>query len=173
MSVSLYEVSVESYLQAVGAVAHFLEKGKTYCEENGIDLGEVVETRLFPDMLPFRFQLVSVGHHSLGSIQGIEAGAFSPPGSGDGLDYAGLQNLIIDAKAGLEALTQDDVNAYGGKEVIFEIGDRKIPFTAENFVMTFSLPNLYFHAATAYDILRMKGVPLGKRDFMGRLRMKT
>ena len=38
--------------------------------------------------------------------------------------------------------------------------------------MSFSLPNFYFHATTAYDILRTNGVPLGKRDFMGRLKMK-
>jgi hypothetical protein len=60
-----------------------------------------------------------------------------------------------------------------GKDVVFEIGGRKMPFTAEGFLMSFSLPNFYFHAATAYDILRMKGVPLGKRDFMGQMRMKT
>ena len=48
-----------------------------------------------------------------------------------------------------------------------------MPFVAENFIMSFSLPNFYFHAATAYDILRNKGVPLGKRDFMGPLRMKA
>ena len=49
--------------------------------------------------------------------------------------------------------------------------DRKIPFKAEGFLMSFSLPNFYFHATTAYDILRQKGVPLGKRDFLGRLRI--
>ena len=49
----------------------------------------------------------------------------------------------------------------------------KLPFTAEGFLMSFSLPNFYFHATTAYDILRTNGVPLGKRDFMGRLKMKS
>jgi hypothetical protein len=48
-----------------------------------------------------------------------------------------------------------------------------LQFTAQEFLMSFSLPNFYFHAATAYDILRFKGVPLGKRDFLGRLRLKT
>jgi hypothetical protein len=47
-----------------------------------------------------------------------------------------------------------------------------MPFVAENFLMSFSLPNFYFHSTTAYDILRTKGVPLGKRDFMGQMRMK-
>jgi hypothetical protein len=48
-----------------------------------------------------------------------------------------------------------------------------MPFTAVGFLLSFSLPNFYFHSTTAYDILRSKGAPLGKRDFMGALRMKN
>ena len=62
--------------------------------------------------------------------------------------------------------------ALAGRDVAFQFGERKLPFTAEEFLMSFSLPNFFFHATTAYDILRHKGVPLGKRDFMGRLRIK-
>ena len=69
-------------------------------------------------------------------------------------------------------LTPEAVNALGGRDVVFLLGDHKLPFTAEGFLMSFSLPNFYFHATTAYDILRTNGVPLGKRDFMGRLKMK-
>ena len=68
MTTTLYDISVASYLQTLGAVAGFLEKGKTHCEEQNIDLAEIVETCLFSDMLPFSFQLVSVAHHSLGTI---------------------------------------------------------------------------------------------------------
>lgn len=174
MAISLYDVSVASYLQVLGAVEGFLEKGRVHCDENGIDLGEVVETRLYPDMLPFRFQLVSVAHHSLGAIKGIQAGKFGPPGGAAGeLDYAGLQQHVAQASEELQALTRETVDALEGKDVVFEIGGGKIPFTAENFVLSFSHPNLYFHATTAYDMLRMKGVPLGKRDFMGQMRMKS
>ena len=59
-----------------------------------------------------------------------------------------------------------------GRDVSFKVGDRALPFTAEGFLMSFSLPNFFFHATTAYDILRHRGVPLGKRDFMGRLKLK-
>ena len=72
----------------------------------------------------------------------------------------------------MTAWTPEAVNALGGKDVIFALGDRKLPFVAEGFLMSFSLPNFYFHATTAYDILRTNGVPLGKRDFMGRMKMK-
>ena len=73
----------------------------------------------------------------------------------------------------MTAWTPEAVNALGGKDVIFALGDRKSPFVAEGFLMSFSLPNFHFQATTAYDILRTNGVPLGKRDFMGRLNMKT
>ena len=67
----------------------------------------------------------------------------------------------------------DEVNGIEGRDVIFSVGDRKIPFKAEGFLMSFSLPNFYFHATTAYDILRKKGVPLGKRDFLGKMRIAS
>ena len=172
MAISLYDVSVASYLQTLGAVTGFLEKGRAHCQANGMDLNAIVETRLHPDMLPFRFQLLSVAHHSLGTIKAIEAGVFSPPSGGMDLDYAGLQKLVADAQAGLQKYTREAVNAMEGRDMVFKLGDRSMPFVAEGFVMSFSLPNFYFHAATAYDILRMKGVPLGKRDFMGAMRMK-
>jgi hypothetical protein len=55
----------------------------------------------------------------------------------------------------------------------FEMGEMRMPFTSEDFLLSFSQPNFYFHATTAYDILRWKGVKLGKRDFMGRPRLKV
>ena len=80
--------------------------------------------------------------------------------------------MVTEARDALSAMTPDAVNALIGRDVMFQAGERKLPFTAEGFLMSFSLPNFYFHATTAYDILRHKGVPLGKRDFMGRMRMK-
>ena len=172
MSISLYDVSVATYLQVLGGVTGFLAKGKAHCEEQGIALNEIVETRLYPDMLPFRFQVVSVVHHSIGSIKGLQQSAFSPWGGPPDADYAALQQLVADAKDELENLDAADINALEDRDMFFVMGDRKIPFTTQDFVMSFSLPNLLFHATTAYDILRQRGVPIGKRDFTGPLRIK-
>jgi len=172
MASSLYDLSVATYQQTIAAVAGYLDKGLAFCTSNDIDPNAIVETRLFDDMLPMRFQIVSVAHHSLGAIEGLKNGVFSPPGQVAPLDYAGLQKLVADTSAGLKALTPAEVNALEGRDMIFQIRDRQVPFTAESFVLSFSLPNFYFHATTAYDILRMKGVPLGKRDFLGQLRIK-
>ena len=173
MAISLYDVSVTSFLQVLGGVSGFLDRGLAHCQDNGIDPESIVETQLYQDMLPFRFQIVSVAHHSLGAIEGVKAGVFSPSGGPPGLDYAGLQALVADAAAALSALTADEVNALEGRDMVFQLGERKMPFTAENFLMSFSLPNLHFHATTAYDILRSKGVPLGKRYYLGKMRLKV
>ena len=172
MATSLYDLSVASFLQTLGAVSGFLEKGRAHFAANGTDPNGVLETSLFSDMLPFRFQVQSVTHHSRGAIEGVKAGVFSPPPQIPPIGYADLQTMVAEARATLEALTPDEVNALEGRDMAFALGEHKLPFVAENFLMSFSLPNFYFHATTAYDILRMKGVPLGKRDYMGKMRMK-
>ena len=173
MATALYDLSVANYLQTLGAVAGFLQTGLDHFTANGVDLDEVVETRLFPDMLPFRFQLQSVAHHSLGAIEGVKKGLFQPPPQAPPYDYPALQKLVGDAREALQRVTPAEVNALEGRDVVFQIRDFKMPFTAEGFLLSFSLPNFYFHTTTAYDILRMKGVPIGKRDYMGQMRLKS
>ena len=65
------------------------------------------------------------------------------------------------------------MEGFIGRDTAFDLRGMKIPFTGENFLLSFSQPNFYFHATTAYDILRVKGLPLGKRDFLGHLRIKV
>src|SRR3974390_1965828 len=168
MAISLYDVSVGTYLQVVAGARGVLEKGRAYLQEKNIDPASIVEMRLAPDMLPFRFQVQSVAYHSLGSIATLKAGKFAIPSSPPPEhDYQGLQALIAETGAGLKALAATEVNACEGREGLFEAGDFKMRFTAVNYVLSFGLPNLFFHAATAYDILRSKGAPAGKRHFMG------
>jgi hypothetical protein len=167
MAVSLYDLSVVSFRQTLGAVSNILGKGKDFLESQNIDPDGFLETRLYEDMLPFAFQLNSVVHHSLGAIQGIEAGVFSPPPRMD-LDYAGMHRHVDDARTALGAYAREEIEALEGKDVLFKTSNYEIPFKAEVFLMSFSLPNFYFHATTAYDLLRLNGMPLGKRYFMGR-----
>ena len=173
MAISLYEATVERYLQTLAAVAGVLDKGAIHCAEAGNDPAELVSTRLYPDMLPLAFQVWSVEHHSMGAIEGAQSGVFGPPDPLPELTYAGLQKIVADARGRLGALSTDEVNALEGRDMVFQIGERKMPFTAEGFLLSFSLPNFFFHATTAYDILRSKGVKLGKRDFIGALRLKA
>ncbi|MCY3884943.1 MAG: DUF1993 domain-containing protein [Gammaproteobacteria bacterium] len=170
MSFSLYDATVNTYQQILGSTLNFLNKGKSHFEESGDGLTEILNEQLIEDMLPFRFQVLSVAHHSLGALKGVQIGEFGPPTPTE-LDYSGLVNLVENSLAGVEGFSKEDVNAWIGKSVVFRMDGMEIPFTAEGFLLSFSLPNFYFHATTTYDILRMKGVQIGKRDFLGQLRL--
>lgn len=171
MSTALYDLSVGSYLQIVDAASSVMQKGADYCSEQGTDLNDVVATSLHADMAPLHFQAVCVAHHSMGAIKGLQAGEFAPPSGYGEMDYAGLQGLLGDTSAYLKGLEADAINSLSGGKLVFKIGGNEIPFSVENFVLTFSLPNFYFHATTLYDILRQQGVPLGKMDFLGALKI--
>jgi uncharacterized protein len=171
MAISFYDISIGTYLQTLGGVIGFLEKGREHCEANGIDLNEVVATRLYPDMHPFRFQIWAVAHMTRGALKGLSEGRFSPPAPLPELDYAGLQQLMADIRDELGKVSRESAEALANTAVTFQIGDFKMMFTAPNFVLSFTLPNLFFHATTAYDMLRMKGVPIGKANFLGPMRI--
>ena len=172
MAISLYDISVSTYLQVLGGVSGVLAKGAECAGENDLDLAEIVATRLHPDMLPFRFQVTAVSHLSLGAIKGIREGVFSPPPSRPDFDYASLRNLVSETVTELKMVEREEIDALEGNEMKFKMGDFEMSFTVENFILSFSLPNFYFHATTTYDILRMAGVPLGKMDFLGELRVR-
>ena len=171
MAITLYEASVLNHLQILAAMRGFLSKGYAHIQANDIDPKDIVEARLFADMQPFRFQVQMVTYHSLGAIDAIKLGEAATPALNQDDDYQALQALTNKTLATLEELAPKEVNSREGMEVIRGSGDNKRVFTAENFLLSFALPNFYFHATTAYDILRSKGVPLGKRDFMGQLRV--
>ena len=171
MAISFYDASIGTYLQTLGGVIGFLEKGREHCAANGIELNDVVATRLYPDMHPFRFQIWAVAHMTRGALKGLSDGRFSPPAPLPELDYAGLQQLMADVRDELGKVSRESAEALEAKQVTFQIGDFKMMFTAPNFVLSFTLPNLFFHATTAYDMLRMKGVPIGKANFLGPMRI--
>ena len=117
------------------------------------------------DMKPFHFQVRSVVHHSLGAIEGLRRGHFAPPTPDPPYSWHGLRDRVADALARISAVTSEELDQLSRRDVLFVAGDRRRLFTAEEFVLSWSVPNLHFHAATTYDMLRLKGVPLGKRDY--------
>ena len=173
MSISLYDAVVPTWRQILTGAKQFLQRGADHCADNNVDPADLVAARLFPDMFPLNMQIVLVYAHSIGAVDACKAGSFSPPRDRPPpSDYAGCQKMVADALAAVEALKPDEVNALAGRDVSFVAGELKLPFTAEGYLFSFAMPNFYFHTTTAYDILRMKGVPLGKRDFMGQLQLK-
>ena len=170
MSFSFYDVSVESYLRTLRAVDNILQRAEHHAAESELDLEALVRYRLRDDTLPFSFQVISVWHHSYGAVQGMRAGEFNPPPAKPGIDYAGLCDLIDEGLAELQKETPESMAALSGQNMYFRFGKMEIPFTTDNFLATFSKPNLYFHATTTYTVLRQLGTPLGKLDFLGNMK---
>jgi len=172
MGFSLYMATVPSYLQILGGVSGLLGKAEAFCMEKAVAPQEIIQARLAEDMLPFAYQVKSTAVHSLGAIEGVRKGVFSPDTTAPPDSFAALKARIMETVAALEAIQPTEIDSFIGRDMRFAFGDRHIDFTAEDFLLSFSQPNFYFHATTAYDILRWKGVTLGKRDFMAKLRMK-
>lgn len=172
MTFSLYAATIPSYQQGLGAVSLLLDKAEAFCAERGWAAEEIIQARLAPDMLPFAYQVKSTAVHSLGAIEGVRRGVFSPDMTTPPDSFPALKTRITETLAALGAIEPAEVESFIGRDMRFEFGDRRIDFTAENFLLSFSQPNFYFHATTTYDILRWKGMQIGKRDFMGSVRKK-
>jgi hypothetical protein len=172
MSFSLYAATIPSYCQILGSVGNLVAKAEAYCAERGLAPAELIQARLVPDMWPFADQVKSAVAHSLGAIEGVRRGVFSPDRTPAPGTFTALQTRVAAALAALEKLEPAEVNGFVGRDMRFEFGERRMDFTAEDYLLSFAQPNFYFHATTAYDVLRARGVPLEKRHFTGRVRVK-
>ncbi len=169
MPLSLHAALIPSWLQILGAGRNWLGKAAA----SGIAEAELVEARLAEDMLPFAYQVKSMAVHSQGAIEAVRQGVFSP-NFGEALpqDLAEMRERLEVAAAVLESVAEDELENFIGRPMRFEIGEKRLDFTAEDFLLSFSQPNFYFHAGMAYAILRAKGVEVGKVDYLGRLRIQ-
>ena len=173
MSITLYDLSVPTFLQTVNALAGVLDRADKHCAKTGHDPDDFVEVRLIDDMAPFHFQIEAAWHHAVWGLEAARTGAFTPPALVGPVPFGDLQGMMEKAKRALEAFEPDEVNGWAGRHLDLQIGPRKLAFTSETLILSFSMPNFYFHVVTAYDILRMRGVPIGKRDYEGRLRTRS
>ena len=173
MSIKINQASLETYKQILPAALQILNKAKAHFEETGTDLEDIVQARLYEDMAPFSFQVFSIVHHSLGALNALKSGEFGPPNMPENLDFAALHSLLEEAVNDLKNFSADEVDACSEQEVLFKMGSIEWPFSADSFILSFSLPNFYFHVTTMYDMLRMRGVSVGKLDFIGKMQLKN
>ena len=173
MSISLYAAVIPTFRQVLSATAALLDKAEAFCAATQMPEEEIIQASLAQDMLPFAYQIKSMAVHSIGAIEGIRRGVFSPDTSEPPQSFEALKHRIAGTLAALDALDSDELEQLIGRDMRFESGGYRLDFTAESFLLSFSQPNFFFHAATGYDILRSKGVPIGKRDFLGAMRTKS
>ena len=164
MPISLYDALVPSYLQILRGSLGWLDKAAAFAEAQGKSEAEMMDARLAPDMLPLNRQVRGFAMHAQCGIAGAVGGLFSPEMTPPPASFAGLK-----ARVG-EAIDPDALDDLIGKPMRFELGETKLPFAADQFLLSFSQPNFYFHVSTAYGILRNMGVDLGKRDYLAGLR---
>ena len=172
MSFSLYDATIPTFCQMLDVVSGLLDKGAAHCTEKGITPEAIIQARLAPDMFPFAYQVKAAAEHSLGAIEGVRQGLFTPDVMPPPNNLQALKAQVSEAFTMLRGISPDEVNGFIGREMRFEFRDLRFDFTAENFLLSFSQPSFFFHVTTAYDILRWQGVAVGKSDFLGRMRIE-
>ncbi|MEM7688816.1 MAG: DUF1993 domain-containing protein [Pseudomonadota bacterium] len=172
MPLSLHAAFVPSGVQMLGTASHLLNKAEAWCGDRGCEPDTIIGARLIDDMLPFCYQIKSVAEHTQGAIEAVREGVYSPDLNPPPTSFADLHAKIDAAKAFMGELTEEEFEGWIGRDMRFEFKDRGMDFTVENFLLSFAQPNLYFHATAAYSIARHLGVPIGKMDFMGAVRIK-
>lgn len=146
-----------------------MKKSRVYFETEGVDLNEVVNARLHSNMQPFSFQIMAVVCHSIDVLKALNSGVFDPEPPEHEPGYDGLELLLKETCEQVGRYGRQAVNAL--EDVEIRIGQAQT-MNAKTYLLSQGMPNFYFHATTAYGILRMKGAPIGKLDFLGHRRLE-
>jgi uncharacterized protein len=167
VTISLHEASVGMFVPFLGNLSVLLDKAAAHAEARNIDPTVLLNMRLSPTMYNLKQQVGEANRHA------IVAGALlagRPPltFSGADPDITELKARISAAIDFVQALQRAEIEAAADKEVAFTFknGSQRT-FTGKSLLLTFSVPQFFFHVTTAYDILRHAGVDLAKKDFMG------
>lgn len=166
MAIELYDLTVPAFLRGFAALSAVLTKAESWATENGIDPADLLTARLHDDMAPLTAQIQRASDSARGAavrIGGIENVAMAD----DEVTFADLQARIARTVDFLKAVPPEAMNGQEARPVTLVTPGRSVGFTGLGFAQGFVLPNFYFHVTTAYAILRMKGVPLGKLDYLG------
>ena len=167
---NLHTLTADSYLQYLTSAIGCLNQARIQSESLGISCEEMVDPSLHPDMLPLHFQVVTIAHFSNTAMNAALSGEMGGPDMTLALDYQGLIEHLEAAHRNISSYKAEDVNALAGGEVVFRYGDIIVPFTTEDFFLTYALPSFYFHVSVAYSILRSLGVHVGVANFLGTVR---
>src|SRR5271165_4763681 len=122
MSFSLYAATVPTYCQILEAVGRLLGTAETWCVDRGLAPNDIIQARLAEDMLPFAYQVKSTAVHSLGAIEGLRKGVFSPDTTPPPEEFAALKARITETLAALEAIEPAEVDALVGRDMRFSFG---------------------------------------------------
>jgi hypothetical protein len=168
MSISLYAVSVPVLAKTLVNLKAVLEKAKAHALEHKIEESAFINARLFPDMFPLSRQVqiaTDIARGCVARLAGNEPAKYED-------NEKSFDDLIARTTRAIGDITTVDAAALEGaatRELTRPIGGKPHTFTGLSYLLQFATPNVYFHTATTYDILRHNGIPLGKSDYIGKL----
>lgn len=164
---SFYDSAVPAYLQMLGSLSNLLDKAEAHAIAKKIEPAVLLGTRLYPDMLPLSRQVqVACDQASRGCARLTQNEPLSVPDTETG--FAELKQRLAKTMDYVKTFTAAQFEGAAERDVTFPIGGGNTQtLTGQQYLSNFSLPNFYFHVATAHGILRMCGVEIGKRDFLG------
>ena len=163
---SMSQITLPVFVKHLNALAGCMKKAQALYAEKKYDEATLMSYRFYPDMFTFARQVQQATEHArncTAALAGVEAPKYE-------MNEKSLADLIARCEksvAWLNSVKADQLDGTEGKSVTVKAGDRDLTFTGLDLVLKRSMPNFYFHATTAYDIMRHNGVELGKRDFMG------
>jgi uncharacterized protein len=167
MAFSMFQASVPVCTQILGAMSGIIDKAAAHCAEKKYDEAWLLTDRLYPDMFPlarqFR-QCSDFGRNIPGRLAGGELPSFAAT---DDTSFAAVKARVEKSLDYVKGFTPAQIDGTEDKDINWAQGQRQMSFKGRAYLLHFGLPNFYFHATTAYNILRHRGVELGKRDFLG------
>ncbi len=166
MTMSMFQACVPACLQMLGAMDGVLGKAAAHAEAHKFDPAILLTARLFPTQFACARQVQVMADFAKGGcarLSGVEA----PKMADTETTIPELQDRLARTAAFIRTIMPDQIDGTEDKDITLKIGGNEMRFKGQAYLVHFVLPNLYFHATTAYAILRHNGVEIGKRDYVG------
>jgi hypothetical protein len=162
----MYQASIPAFVFALNNLAAILKKAEAHADNKKIDANVLLQARLYPDMFALTRQVQIACDIVKGGAARL-AGAEVPSFPDTEASFEELQARIQKTIAFIQTLPAAQIEGSEAKTITLKVGGNDLSFTAQNYLLRFVNPNLYFHSAIAYGILRHNGVDVGKMDFLG------
>jgi uncharacterized protein len=167
MTISLYAASVPVFKQMLKSMSTILSKAEAHAGTMKIEPDALLHARLFPDMFPLIKQVQIAADFARG-VTACLAGVDVPAYDSDEQSFADLQAMIAKTLAFLDSFLPAQIDGQEGREIVLRPGTPKEKkFNGQSYLLSYALPQFFFHVTTTYAILRHNGVEIGKRDYMG------
>lgn len=165
----LYALAIPSYVQMLKGLGAQLSKAEAFAADQGLASDDLLAARLAPDMFPLSTQVRFVCTQASDLLRHLTgADSFAP--AEDATSFEGLRAQLAEAVAHLEAVPVSAFDGAADKAIALKLPNGVVfDMTGEQFVRDWAQAQFYFHAAMAYAILRHKGVPLGKPDWVSHM----